>query len=230
MKYLLILLLSLSLSAKTYTISGGKNNVTQIIASKILEVAYFRAGLDMNTSFIQLEESLLSSNSGKTDGEIARIKKISLIYTNLVIVPVALTSVEAIAFSKKDITIKTWDDLKAYDFSIVKGAKFIEIATKKMDKKFVLSFEQAFIDLKNDKTQVIVLPKLAGLKYMYSQEFYDIKPVSSSLKTLKLYHFVNKKNIHLIPLLTPILKSMLESGEIRYWRDSHLRSISIISN
>jgi len=77
MKHILfiLLILGLSLEAKSYIISGGKNNVVQIIASKILIIAYKRAGHDMHPIFLPLEQSLKLSNSGKSDGEMARIKK-----------------------------------------------------------------------------------------------------------------------------------------------------------
>jgi len=229
MKYILILffLFSITLSAKTYTISGGSNNVVHLIASNILKVAYTKAGLDMKPQFMSLDKSLDFSNSGKSDGELARIDKISSMYRNLEIVPVELITVEAMAFSKnKDINISSWSDLKDYNITIVKGAKFIEAGTKNIKKNVVTNFQDAINYLKTDKTEIIVIPKLAGLKIIFENNYMDIAAVSTSLKSLKLYHFVNKKNSHLIPILTPILQKMKKSGEISYWRNAYLNSIS----
>jgi len=229
MKVILIIILFCltSLGAQTYTFSGGQDNVAQMIASKILIRAYSKAGLEAKGLFLPLEESLIQSNEGITDGELARIKKISTLYPNLIIVPVSIISVEAVAFSKnRDIQIKQWSDLKNYNFTIVKGAKFIELETKGMKKSYVTTFTEAFQNLNNDKTEVIVIPKKAAIRLILKKEFKDIKPVSKSLKKIKLYHFVNKKHKHLIPIITPVLEEMRDNGEIMYMNNAFLRSIT----
>jgi len=50
--------------------------------------------------------------------------------------------------------------------------------------------------------------------------------VSYSLQTLKLYHFLNKKNEYLVSSLTLILEKMRKTSEINYWKDSYLLSIT----
>ena len=57
--------------------------------------------------------------------------------------------------------------------------------------------------------------------------------ISSTLEKQKLYHFVHKKNSHLIPIITPVLKKMEQSGEIAYIRNAFLRKLNssiIITN
>jgi len=225
---LYILFFSLANATQSYIISGGKNNTIQTIASKILKKAYTRAKIDAFFTFVQLEKSLKLSNSGKSDGEMARIKKVSNIYPNLLIVPVPLISIQAIAYSEdENIKISSWNDLKKYKFTIIKGIKFIEKKTKNMKKNVVLTFEDAFYDLEKGKTQIVVATKLASLEIIYKNNYRDIKAVSNSLKSLDLYHFVNKKNKKLIPILTPILQKMKKTGEMSYIKDSHLLSITI---
>lgn len=215
------------LNAKTYSISGGTNNTVQKIASFLLKNAYARAGLKMKPVFMQLEQSLISSNSGQTDGEMARIKKISMNYSNLLIVPVPLITVHAIAFStNKDIYISKWSDLKDYRVTIVKGTKFIEAATQDINRTLVMHFKDAFHALQEGKTDIIVVPKLAGLTAIFLNKYKNIITVSKPLKSLPLYHFVHKKNANVIPLLTPILQKMRDSGEIAYARRSYLNSIT----
>ena len=228
MRYIFILFILLSsLYAKTYEFSGGKNNPVQIIGSKILKVAYTRAHISMKPKFVQLQVALELSNSGITDGELVRIKKINNTYKNLLIVPVPLVTVEAMAFSKdSSIHINKWSDLKNYNFTIIRGAKFIEKSTQHMNKEFVNNFQEAFENLDTNETQIVVVPKLAGLKSIFLNNYYDIKPVSKPLQSLKLYHFVHKKNKHLIKIITPILQTMKETGEITYWQNAYLRSIT----
>ena len=217
----------LVLNAKIYTFSGGENNVVHIIASKVLTKAYKKADLEIKPFFTSLTRSLELSNTGEVDGEFARIKKIHTLYPNLLQIPVVITSVEAIAYSKnKNLNIKSWNDLEGHNFTIVKGAKFIEKATKNLKKSHVDSLKEAFNRLNKDKTEIIVIPKKAAIRLILKNEYRSIRPISNALQTLDLYHFVHKKNAHLIPVITPILEQMSNSGEINYISNAYLRSIT----
>ena len=224
---IILFILPIILFAQPYVFSGGKDNIVQIIASKILEKAYQKANLEMEPIFMPLEESLQRSNTGKTDGELGRIAKINKLYPNLLQVPVSVASVEAVAFSKDTtLNIQNWDDLIGHKLTIIKGAKFIELGTKGIDKESVISFAEAIERLKNDQTEIVVAPKLAGVGILHKKRYQDIKTVSPTIQRLKLYHFVHKKNSHLIPIITPILQEMKQNGEIDYIRNSYLRSIT----
>ncbi len=225
--FLSIFLFLFPLSAHTYVFSGGKNNVAQMTASKILIRAYTHANIKIKPLFISLEESLKRSNAGTTDGELARIKNISKLYPNLLRVPVCITHVEAMAFSKTEtIFIHDWHDLKGKNFTIVKGAKLIENATQMMHKSYVTSIHQAFINLEEGLTDIIVIPKKAAIRMILKEGFKDIKPISGILEKQDLYHFVYKKNAYLIPIITPILQKMQDSGEIKYMNNAFLRGVT----
>jgi len=227
MKQLFLLFSPLILLAQSYTFSGADENVVQIMAGKILTKAYKDINIDIETVFVQAEASLQSSNNGERDGELARIKTIDTLYPNLSLVPVPLVKVEAIAFSRKRyIDIKEWEDLKSYRLVIVRGTKFIEKATKGISKRYTDTFKEAFDKLNAQETDVVVIPNKAAIRLMLRDEYCHIHAVSGVLKGLDLYHFVHKKNKHLIPLITPVLKKMKESGEIAYIQKSYLRSLT----
>lgn len=227
MKQFLLLCLPLFLFAQTYTFSGVHDNVVQIVAGKVLQKAYASAGISTHIIYQQAETSLQESNLGKNDGQLARIKNISKDYPNLVIMNVPLATVKAVAYSNNPrIRIENWNDLRAYKFSVVKGAKFIENATQGYQKKELQSFAQALKELHEGKTEVIVIPKKAAVKLILENDYKDIHVVSPVLKTLKLYHCVHKKNAHLVPIITPTLQQMKESGEIEHIRNSYLRSLT----
>lgn len=227
MKQLFLLFLPFLLFAQNYTFSGGHENIAQAIAGKVLRKAYLRANIPIKTIFIAPEESLQRSNSGEIDGELARINTLPELYANLMIVPVPLVYVEAVAFSNNTkIKIQKWEDLKNYSFTIVKGTKFIEKNTKNLKKDFVLNFSEAFSKLRKKETEIIVIPKKAAIGLSLKMHECNIEAVSPVLKRLKLYHFVHKKNAHLIPIISPILKRMKDSGEIEYLGKAYLRSIT----
>jgi len=226
-KLFLVLVFPFIVHAETYVHAGGNNSVVHLVAAQVLQKAYTRSNLKMKAIYIPLEKALELSNSGQIDGELARIEKISKTYKNLRIVPVGIINVEAIAFSKfNNVRINEWSDLRDYKITVVNGTKFIETATIGYKRKIVKTFEEAFAQLINDETDIVVIQKLAGIKMLHERRFKDVHAISSSLQTLKLYHFVHKKNAHLIPILTPVLKEMEKSGEISYLKQAYLRSLT----
>ena len=98
------------------------------------------------------------------------------------------------------------------------------------DKDYVSTFIQAFDALKDDKTDLIVVPKKAAIRLCLRAQYKDIKRISPVLKKLKLYHFVHAKNTHLIAKILPILEQMKKSGEINYIEKSYLRSLTKCNN
>ncbi len=211
--FLSIFLFLLPLSAHTYVFSGGKNNVVQMTASKILIKAYARANIKVKPLFSSFEESLQGSNAGVTDGELARIKNITKLYPNLKRVPVSITRVEAMAFSKTNtIFIHHWYDLRGKNFTIIKGAKFIENATKMMHKSYATSIQQAFSKLEDGSTDIIVIPKKTAIRMILKKEFKNIKPISEVLEKQDLYHFVHKKMLTL-SLLSPLFYKKCKTVE-----------------
>ncbi|MCW8934355.1 MAG: transporter substrate-binding domain-containing protein [Gammaproteobacteria bacterium] len=218
-----LLISPLSLSAKSYTFSGGKNNLIHSIAAEVLIKAYKKADIEITPLYLTLQESLERSNAGETDGELARISTITRFTPNLDKVPVSIISVEAVAFSKNtSLVINNWNDLRGHKITIVKGVKFIETETKGLERNFVATHQDALQLLQLDQTEVIVIPKLASINLIYQNKYHDIKAVSNSLKSPELYHFVHRKNRHLIPIITPILQEMKNSGEIEFIRKAEL--------
>lgn len=209
--------------AESYTFSGGKNNMVHTIAAEVLTRAYKKAGIKINPVFLTLEDSLQRSNAGETDGELARLEKITQSFPNLLKVPVAIVSVEPVTFSKNtSLTINDWNDLRSHKLTVIKGAKCIEAKTKDIKKSFVFTLEEALELLQTDQTELVVAPKLSLINLIHQKKYHDIKAVSNSLQKIKLYHFVHKKNKHLIPTITPILQSMQQSGEIAFIRKTQL--------
>lgn len=220
------LLLIVCTQVQALTFSSGRENVVHQIASAVLLKAYKKIGIEPEFIYLSLQKSLDMSNAGKTDGEIARIKKITEQYPNLVRVPVVINFVEGIAYSKNSsLKITSWDDLRPYSIAIAKGAKFIETGTEGMNRVMVEGFVEAFELLEQDKVDIVVAPKTSGLYIVRKKRFHDISAVGSVLQKLDLYHFVHKKNADIVPKLTPVLESMKESGEISYIRSTYLNRL-----
>ena len=226
MKALVIsLCLIVSLSAQEYVFGGGKNIVGQKISALIVQKAYKRAGINVSVTWDTLQQSLLDSNMGINDGQVGRADGITKKFSNLIKVPISTSQIEAVAFSKNDsIEISSWADLKDKDFMVIHGTKFIEYATKDFKRKYANSFDEAMKNLHENKVDIVIAPKIGGLYSIFRNGYKDIQIVSLSLQDKKLYHFVHKKNKHLIPIITPILEKMKKSSEMRTIRQNFLIS------
>ncbi len=226
MKALVMLLcLIVSLSAQEYVFAGGKDIVGQKISALIIQKAYKRAGINVSVTWDNLQQSLLDSNMGINDGQVGRADGITEKFANLIKVPVPILQVEAVAFSKDDsIEINSWADLKDKDFMVIHGTKFIEYATKDFKRKYANSFDEAMTSLHENKVDIVIAPKIGGLYSIFKNGYKDIQIVSLSLQDKKLYHFVHKKNQHLVPIITPYLEKMKKSSEMRSIRENFLIS------
>jgi len=224
MKFILFLVFLTTVYAQELTFSAGKDNIVHEVASDVLKKAYKKINITPHFIFIPLEKSLQLSNSGQTDGEIARISVINRNYTNLIKVPVVINFVEGVAFGKgKHMHINKWRDLKPYRLGIAKGAKFIEKGTQGMNVTLYKGFHESFEALDKDEIDIAIVPKTTGKYLIYKNGYKDIHSLGKTLQRLNLYHFLHKKNAYLVPLLTPILQKMKKSGEIKYIREYYLQ-------
>ncbi|MDF1880861.1 transporter substrate-binding domain-containing protein, partial [Sulfurimonas sp. MAG313] len=191
--FMILLWTALILNAREIVLNADEGNMVQSTNAEILKRAYASLGIDLKIVSHSLSKSLMLSNSGQLDGEPGRIKKISKKFPNLVRVPVPINYVEAIAFGKdNEVMIKKWQDLKAYKIGVIKGVKFIEGPTKKMNKVSYNSFKEAFKALDDGLIEIVVAPKVTGKFIIETQGYKDIYKVSRSLKRLHLYHFLHK--------------------------------------
>jgi len=93
-----------------------------IIAERILREAYRRIGRELEVKAMPGERSLLSANSGDTDGELYRRAGIDKAYPNLLMVPVALQQYEIVVFSKlRQFDVRGWESLRPYKLGFVKA-------------------------------------------------------------------------------------------------------------
>ncbi|MDF1882657.1 transporter substrate-binding domain-containing protein [Sulfurimonas sp. SAG-AH-194-C21] len=223
---LINLLLTSVLFGQTYSLSGPSKGTTQKIAKRILTKAYNKAGFSVEFVNNSLSVSLVETNKGLYDGETLRVKGIDKKYSNLIMVPVPIFSIDAAVFSKdKNLKIQSFNDLKGKKFGIVKGVKFIEKATQNYKKIYKTNMQDAIESLASGEIDILVFPNFAATAIVYNKKYKDIYRVTKSLKSLKLYHYVHKKNVDLVPILTSVLQEMKDKKEFLYIKNSVLQSI-----
>ncbi|WP_198265724.1 substrate-binding periplasmic protein [sulfur-oxidizing endosymbiont of Gigantopelta aegis] len=179
----------------------------------ILKEMFQRIGLSAKAELQPSERSLINANSGINDGNVARIIGLEKKYKNLIRVPEKMVDYEFVAFTKnKNITIKNWDSLEAYNIAYITGWKIFEKNVKHY-KSLVRTqnIEQLFQLLEKNRIDIALYDRWSGawkVKQLKSDIFHLQPPIVSK----KMYLYVHKKHKALIPSLTKSLQSMKEDG------------------
>jgi hypothetical protein len=197
--------------------STGEGATIQDISVLVLIEAYKKIGYDIEIRRLPNARALMSSNLGKVDGEVSRIKGINKKFTNLIRVPIAINFLEGYAFSKNpSLEITNWESLRKYKLVCVRGVKFVEANLSKhnIDCHEVTLFTQAVKLLQIDRFEAAVFPKINGICAIREAKVEDIKPVGNPLIKTKLYHYLHKKNSHRVNKIQMVLEEMEKSGRI----------------
>lgn len=211
------------LAAEPLKFSALEDSGPQEVAKLVLREAYVR--LDLSVEFITLpgERALTESNAGRVDGELARVSGLEKKYPNLVRVPVAVSQLDGVVFSRKhDFPIEGWHSLKGYNIGAFTGSKFVENNTVGMDVVYVPGVKNLFSMLGRDRLDVIVIPYLSGLRYIKKHTLTGFRKLKPALTTLNLYHYLHIKNLPLLPRLTAVLKKMEKEKRIKAIRDEYV--------
>ncbi len=209
----------------TLTFSKSNDPIANI-SEAVLREAYKKIGIDIKTIILPAERSLHTSNAGDTDGEINRIRGIENKYPNLRMVSISVNILEGIVFTKGlQIKITDWNSLKPYRIGIRRGTKFAERGTEGMNVNTISSNEQLFGMLNKGRHEVIVAARLEGLKQVKKLNLKDVFAVEPPLVTLKLYHYLHKKHIDLLPQIQSVLKKMADEGRIETIRKETIEKL-----
>jgi len=208
-----------SIYGKETLVFSKSNDPVANISEEVLKEAYERIGITITTLVLPAERSLRMSNFGTTDGEINRIDGIENTYSNLKKVAVSVNILEGIVFTKDlKIKITDWNSLKPYKIGIRRGSKFAERGTKGMRVETVTSNEQLFRMLNNGRNDIVVTTRLEGLNQINRLQLKEVFIIEPPLVTLNLYHYLHKKNLHLLPKIESVLHKMESEGRIKIIR------------
>ena len=201
-------------SDHTMTISAMDSATTQVPEAVIKE-AYRRLKLPLNVIKLPPARSLKMSNAGQFDAELARVKVDHTIYPNLIQVPVAIDLIDATVFSKSvEFEVDGWDSLKPYRIGIRRGVKFTQRGTQGMNVIVGNENEQLLKMLDRNRVDIVVLNKHNALTAIEQLNLINIRMLQPSVHYLEVFHYLHKKNQHLLPALTHELQQMEQSGEI----------------
>ncbi|HEY9080468.1 transporter substrate-binding domain-containing protein [Magnetovibrio sp.] len=206
-------------SAPILVCTNQTNAIHQIAADFIVE-AYKRIG--RNVEFVDLpnRRSLMLANEGDCDAETIRIADMGKTYPNLIAVPVIVTELQAVAFMGHDdktdhSLINDWKDIQGLETAIINGEIYAERNTANMSVSKVRTYTQLFTMLEQGRIDVAIGIRRVGLVER-SRNFPNASfhVHGAPLLRAPMYHYIHRKNTHLLRPLTEVLNAMRASGEL----------------
>ena len=196
-------------------ISGIENEHTHALAARVLMEAYRRIGCQLSVDFMPGKRSLTWANDGLTQGDVARIEGTDKVYTNLVQVPTpVLKDTLGVAFAIEQTgPVDSMEDLEGLRIGIIQGIRYSEALTKGMNPVMANDMTHLFSLLVAGRIDVAIAILNAGtIEAARNFNGKGIHPISDSLYTSSVYHFVNEGYGDRVPLLDAALREMAAEG------------------
>jgi polar amino acid transport system substrate-binding protein len=198
-----------------------------MVYKKVLTQAYERIGISIEIKHYPGERALDMSNSGKADGEAARLTAIEKNYTNLIRVPVPLYILKLVGFSKQDIPVAGYESLKPYKLATLRGYKQVEGQIQKMNYIALPSFEQVLQMVDAGRVDIGITSLLDGLKVIKTLKLKGIKVLDPPFHEAPLYHYLHKKHENFVPKISASLQEMEKEGIIQKIGDEVVAELKV---
>lgn len=190
---------------------------TRGFADRIVREAFRRVGISVRVLYASSERSLVNADEGVVDGEYLRIAGLEGRYPNLVMVPVAISEYEFVAFARRGtIRIRGWESLKPYNVGYINGWKILEENVKGVKSLTRVKGDEALFELlRNDRADVVIFERRQGEAYLKRTAERKIVAVRDSLARRKMYLYLNRKHASLVPRLAESLRRMRQDGTMQ---------------
>lgn len=196
----------------------------QIVGERLVSEIYRRASIDVKITPLPAERSLLMANTGQVDGETLRIWSFGEKYPNLLRVPTAISSLktQAFALKKSKVVIKEKKDLSLYRLAFVRGVQHTTNLAAGFKEIHELSDAVGLMRfISAERADVAFTSRINGLAVLKKHSMVGIEPVGDPLGEEKLYTYLYKDFANLIPLVDATIKSMVNSGELRWLKQKY---------
>lgn len=204
--------------------STGVDTLEQEVSGKVIHEAYQQIALKVDILSYPNMRSLMKSNNGEVDGELARISHINQRFKNLLQVPVVINHIDGYAFSAKDnLQVSDWESLREYELVCVRGLLFVEqnLSQRNIPCYQVSTYSQAINLLKIGRFDIAVLPEITAISIIKKNNAKNVYIQGNRLIRVDLFHYLHKKNIHILPKITAVLQKMKTRGRIEEIRTEY---------
>ncbi|GAB4512607.1 MAG: transporter substrate-binding domain-containing protein [Roseibium sp.] len=177
-------------------------------AEEILSRAYADLGIGMEVVVSTPRRALLDAASGRTDGELVRVRRIGSLHETLIRVEVPVFISRSIAFVRKpEFASVPLDDLKHLRAGHVSGANFARKFTEGFAEIWRTETPEQLVDmLKRDRVDLIILGEATAQRLSREIGMNGIFPLSASLGEVCFYHYLHQKHAALVPRVEQALR------------------------
>ena len=212
--------LFLAAGNKTYVLSYSPGTLFhQLVRDRAKEV-YEKAGLKTELVALPHNRSLISANDGSVDGDVGRVPSVEQKYPNLKRVNVKLMETSGAVYTTKQ-------DIDSYDESLLTKQRVGYVLGVRWQQKKMEGLEattapdyQALFEMLLQERVDIVLATVASADAALRQlgeRAKKIHKLQPFVFTAPIYHYVNKKNEDIIPLLERTINEMNEAWVLDFY-------------
>lgn len=183
------------------------------IARVILIEAYARIGCQAEFQAFPPLRMFNELDNGRIDALIIAEASFAKEHPQSVQVKVPILHDELLAFSKKPLNVRSWEDLRAQRIGFIRGMLIIEQKLASGSRLNPVSGpEPLFLMLEAGRTDAVVTSGLIGQLMVRDLGLKNITPVGAVLERIPLFHFLAPKNADLAAALESALEEMRASG------------------
>ncbi|WED23726.1 transporter substrate-binding domain-containing protein [Vibrio sp. JC009] len=218
---------SSDLRIDTFVMAAGKdkNAPASIFRQKLYKELFRRLDVPLVFNWgIPIKRISELAESGKIDGQVARVYEYQDTYPSQLRVNVPIYKQSFIAYTLKSRNIELFDGWRglqdtSYFVEYRRGVLFAQlhlsdvISSERLST--VTTVEQGLMKLKAKRTDVFIHANLTAWKELSSPQFKDSIISSAVMSSAYMYPYVHKRHKALIPRMESVLLSMKSEGLIK---------------
>ncbi len=211
----LMALLACAAQAGEALVLARNPNFTSAVNGQVLKEIYRQAGLEVRIVTMPGLRSTAEVLAGMIDGEVNRVAEYGQRHPALIRVDPPFNTWTVSAFYKKSmkIDVKTKQDLTGQKLGVVRGLVAVEYLVEGMANVYKTNSSLSLARMLQTDRLEIAVDGANEFKFGLNQsELSALTQVD--LMQFPLYHYLSKKNQHLQPVLSRIIKQLSDSGEL----------------
>ncbi|MBI4996084.1 MAG: transporter substrate-binding domain-containing protein [Rhodocyclales bacterium] len=184
------------------------------ILDQVAIEAFRRIGYKACIESQPCERSLRNADAGATDGDLLRVAAAVLPKApNLLAVPEVIYVLPSSAFTARpDLQVRGFDDLLPLRVGVVLGWKRLEEQVRATEVLRVRGPEELFALLVDDKADIVIYERSAGLHLLKELNRNDIRVIDPPLVVVPTHMVLNRKHQALLGPLAAALRAMKADG------------------
>lgn len=193
--------------------------LNSMVSHDLLKEAFRRIGHPFEAEFHSARRSLLSSNTGETDGELFRVKNFLEIsngkYPNLIRIETELRKLEIVVVTRKGEGLETLDDLDGRTVSYVPGHRIYKAMLGGREALNLIEIPDvnwAFQLLHKGRIDGVGSDRVLGEFRAARIEGFGDQISSIPIVDIGLYAFIHKRHKSLVPELEAAFEEMKRDG------------------